>query len=113
MVIIIRPALCNDVRAIAEVHIASWRSTYRGIVTDEFLDRASVEDQVRQWSQALCPPQAQRFLHVAEDNAEKVIGFVGGGSELTHDPDYKGEIYVLYLLEEHQRKGFGRALLKA
>jgi hypothetical protein len=41
----IRRASQSDARAIAEVHVASWRETYRGIVPDAFLDALSVAER--------------------------------------------------------------------
>jgi hypothetical protein len=38
-------AQLSDARAIAEVHVASWKTTYRGIVDDAFLDQLSVHDR--------------------------------------------------------------------
>jgi len=37
----IRPALPNDAAEIARVHVDSWRSSYRGLLADEFLDSLS------------------------------------------------------------------------
>lgn len=39
----IRQATAKDGRAIAEVHVDAWRSTYKGIVSDEFLENLSYE----------------------------------------------------------------------
>jgi len=41
----IRPATPEDARAIAEVHVASWRYAYRGLLPDDVLDRLSVEER--------------------------------------------------------------------
>ena len=38
--IVIRPAQTADAPGIARVHVEAWRSTYRGIVSDAFLDNA-------------------------------------------------------------------------
>ena len=34
----IRPATLNDAPEIARVHVASWRSTYQGLLPDDFLE---------------------------------------------------------------------------
>src|SRR5687767_3602644 len=41
----IRPALPSDARAIADVHVRTWQSTYRGIVPDAYLDALSVDER--------------------------------------------------------------------
>ena len=40
----IRTATPEDARAIAEVHVASWRAAYRGVLPDTYLDRLSVDE---------------------------------------------------------------------
>ena len=42
--VIIRPDDVSDAVAIARVHVDSWRTTYAGIVPDDYLD-ASPTDQ--------------------------------------------------------------------
>jgi GNAT superfamily N-acetyltransferase len=105
----IREADLTDVAAIAKVHVASWRTTYRGIVPDEHLDRLSHE-----WSERalrnLLSAGCTRFVYIAEDAGGKVVGFACGGPERGGDAVYKGELYGIYLLEEYQRKGIGRRL---
>ncbi|BCW71541.1 hypothetical protein [Arthrobacter sp. NicSoilB8] len=34
----VRPAAEGDAARLAEVHVAAWRATYRGVMTDEYLD---------------------------------------------------------------------------
>ena len=43
--VVIREATPDDARAIAEVHVASWRWAYRGDLPAEFLDGLSVDDR--------------------------------------------------------------------
>ena len=49
----IRAATPADARAIAEVHVASWRVGYRGLVPDEVLAAHSVEKRTEQWEELL------------------------------------------------------------
>ena len=42
--VVIRDATPSDSRAIAEVHVASWRWAYRDDLPAEFLDGQSVDD---------------------------------------------------------------------
>ncbi len=108
----IRLATCDDARAIGEVQLSSWRTAYRGIGVDEFLDNASVDDRIALWTRILCDPESKTLVYVAEVDGQ-VVGFAAGGPERTGDAEYKGELYALYLLQTHQRKGIGRALLGA
>jgi GNAT superfamily N-acetyltransferase len=58
MPVAISDATPRDVEAIAALHAASWRATYRGIMPDDFLDREADADRLRHWRsrmQALGP----------------------------------------------------------
>ena len=107
----VREAKCDDAPAIARVHVASWRTTYRGIVPDDVLDNLSVEARERQWRGHLYRADDDTFVYVALDGLGAVVGFAHGGPERTGDPEHGGELYAIYLLVSHQGRGLGRSLL--
>jgi GNAT superfamily N-acetyltransferase len=108
----IREAGCEDARGIAEVHMGSWLTTYRGIATDEFLDAQSVEASAENWQRNLCREVRRSFVYLAEVEG-RIVGFASGGPERENDADFSGELYALYLLQAYQRHGIGSALLRA
>lgn len=104
----IRKAALADAKGIAKVQVDSWETTYRGIVPEEFLSGMRYAERERTWKSHI-PKQA---VFVAVDQ-EEVIGFSLGGLERTGNyPSYQGELYAIYILEEHQGKGIGRALFE-
>ena len=105
----IREATIADAGAIATVHVASWRTTYPGIVPDEHLASLDVEDRKRRW-RLIFDAAGEDFTYVAETQGGEIVGFAGGGPESTGDPVYRGELFFVYLLQTHQRKGIGRQL---
>ncbi len=107
---LIREATLADARAIARIHIDSWRSTYRGLVSDEFLDNLRLEDRLARWEQLLSFQQRGTVSYVAEDAPGQVVGFGYGGPERTGHPDYKGELWALHIAGPYQRAGLGRRL---
>jgi len=109
---VVRPASKADAAGIARVHIDTWRTTYRGIVPDEFLDRLDYEAGQEMWEQRTEQGEG-RFVLVAEVPGEGVVGFAAGGPERSGDATYGGEVYALYVLKAHQRKGIGRRLVVA
>ena len=112
----IRKAVSTDARELAVVHVDSWRSTYRGIVSDDFLESMSYDDREARWRgtlDALGAGNAKRVVFVAEDHDGRIVGFAMGGPHRDPDPEYSGELYAIYLLAEHQGKGLGRALVKS
>ncbi|HLA93567.1 MAG TPA: GNAT family N-acetyltransferase [Actinomycetota bacterium] len=108
----IREAEPRDARAIAEVHVGSWRAAYRGQLTDDYLDDLKVDDRLDQHRRTLEEPRAGWRTWVAEEGG-RVIGFaVTGPSEDADAQDKTGEVYAIYLDPEQVGTGLGRALFE-
>ena len=108
--ITIREATAKDARAIAEVHIASWKTTYRDIFPPEMLAELSVESRAALWEESLSKTSGIDFLFVAENASGEVIGFAGGGRAHDTIKGYEGELRVMYVLEHYHGFGVGRRL---
>ena len=109
----IRDAKPEDAAAIAEVHVASWRTTYPGIMPQEHLDALSVAEYEHLWWGRLRFAGLNKpLVSVVETEAGQVVGFVSGGAERSGDADYSGEIYALYFLHSFQKQGIGRKLVQ-
>lgn len=99
----IRPATASDLLAICDLQIDSWRSTYRGFVTDQFLD-VDVENILgAHWAEM--PGQRWLVETVWVDN--QLGGFIAVESELSCDA------YVdnLHVADWAQGQGLGRKLM--
>ena len=108
----IRPAATADCRAIAEVHVASWQETYGGLLPEAVIARQGVDDRETQWRRTLERDPRLSDVFVA-DHDGAVVGFVASGPCRTDALERDGEIYAVYLLRAHQRRGTGRALCRA
>ena len=106
----IREAVQADAGAMARVHIEMWRTAYAGIVPDEHLAGLSYERREAVWVQILSRDEPAQCNFVAETGGGEIVGFAGGGPEREGDRVYRGELYAIYLLQEHQRRGIGRRL---
>lgn len=105
----VRKARVADAKGIARVQIDSWRTTYQHIVSAEYLEKMDYDEREKRWQ--LIIPQENVFV-VEGENGE-IVGFSGGGIERTGNyPDFKGELYAIYLLESYQRKGLGKKLVE-
>ncbi len=113
--LLLRQATQADAAGIAQVHIDSWLSTYRGILADQLLDQLSLAERTENWAKWLEPSRPEQahpnWVWVAEIPSGQIVGFVCGGPERTGLPDFSGEIYALYLLDAWQGKGWGKRLL--
>ncbi len=104
----IRAARSEDVAAIGEIVVASWRHTFDGILPRDFLMSMSRRHQERRHSRTL----SLDFVHyvVAVTNDGEVIGFASGGPG--RDPDLvpRNELYAIYVKPGFERRGIGRRL---
>jgi GNAT superfamily N-acetyltransferase len=106
----LRQARLADARAIAVVHVDSWRTTYRGLLADGLLAGLSYDAREEQRRRALAAEDGPRRTFVAEA-AGRIVGFAVCGPERDGLAGYDGELYAVYLLAEAQRRGIGTALL--
>ena len=108
--VVIRDAMPSDARAIAEVHVASWRWAYRDDLPAEFLDGQSVDDRERSWSGWLAPDQPGAGTVVAVEHG-RVVGFCSFARSRDDDAiERTAEVLSIYLLPEVTGLGIGRDL---
>ncbi|MFI5842030.1 GNAT family N-acetyltransferase [Catenuloplanes sp. NPDC051500] len=128
-----RPATVSDASVLADIHVRTWRDTYRGFVPDEYLRaldpvrwRPFWQDRLRGQEHPSGTDQASQFgtdganqaapsgtLVLIQVNGGKPIGFVSYGPSRTGSPSGAGEIYAIYVLPQHQGGGGGRMLMAA
>jgi ribosomal protein S18 acetylase RimI-like enzyme len=97
----IRAAMLADALAIAEVHVASWRAGYAGLMRDEYLAALSVEQRAEMWETIIS--DGETTVLVAGPG---IAGFVAFNERT-------GEIGALYVDPARFRTGVGTALLAA
>lgn len=107
--IIIRTATPGDIPGMARVHVDSWRSTYRGIVPDEYLAKLAYENSEARMRRQI-EDGGERLIMLVAAQGETIIGFASGGSEREGRPEFTGELYAIYLYKESQGQGIGRML---
>ena len=108
---VIRTTQSDDARAIARVHVDTWRTTYTGIVPDEHLSNLSYDRAQANWLEYLSNPDSETHAFVAEDEAGQIVAFASGGPLREPLDDYDGELYVLYVLKAFQGMGYGKLLV--
>lgn len=108
----IRPAEPGDAPGIAHVYVSCFRTTYPGMMPQDYLDSMDETMLTARWSQRLEHRAARGATFVAEVD-DQVVGFASGGPEREGDTRYRGELYAIYLLEDWQHRGLGRELAEA
>ncbi len=106
----VREAALDDAAAIARVHVASWRTTYRGLLHDEFLASLGEEPYTERWRRVIGDGSSRVFV-VDEDG--DIVGFASCGRERAGEVGFAGELYAIYVLDSAQRHGHGRELVRA
>ena len=109
----VRKANAADASAIAHVYVQSWRSTYGGILPAHTLKYMSETQETLAWWRSLCRVDAHENTFVAQTPDGTVVGFASAGPNRSGTLRRRAELYTLYLLEQHHRKGFGSALVQA
>lgn len=97
---------------IAGVLVDTWRSTFRGLLADDFLDGMSREEQAVRHARRMGAPGVC-YLVAVEPSAGEIIGFVNFGPGRGKVPDDIYEIYALYVRAEHQGSGIGTTLVRS
>ena len=106
----VRPAVLGDAAAIARVHVATWRTAYRGMLPGDFLASLTEAHYADRWRRGIGDGASRVF--VAEDTSG-VVGFASGGRERAGEDGFGGELYALYVHDRAQRRGYGRDLVRA
>jgi ribosomal protein S18 acetylase RimI-like enzyme len=107
----LRPITKQDATTIAQLHIRSWRSAYRGILTDLYLDGAIEDERLATWRSRLDGSDSAGFGFVAEQGHEHPVGFVYAYPDA--DSEWGTLIDNLHVMAEARGSGIGRRLMAA
>lgn len=105
-----RRATVDDAAAIAALRIDSWRTTYRGVMPDAYLDGMRAEESTAMWTQVLLADVPTIAIHVAEAGDE-LVGFASGMLLMPEKFGLDAELTAIYLKPIAQHGGVGRRLL--
>ena len=109
----IRTGAPADAAALGRIYVETWRAAYPAILPGHVLTTMSEARQTAYWRRAIKHAGRTGFVLVAETDADGVIGFASAGAARAAAGSYRGEVYTLYVAQDHQGLGFGRALLTA
>ena len=99
-----------DFDAVVALHCASWRSAYRGILSDAYLDGDLLTDRLEVWHSKLSMMTDRQFGWLAKHEGEPV-GFVF--ASIDEDPTWGTLVDNLHVLPSYHGAGIGRGLLTA
>jgi GNAT superfamily N-acetyltransferase len=111
----VRPAHPADALAMAEIHVATWCTDYRGFAPDDYLAALSISDESRIYLDIIRGAGTAGFIAEGADGRAQGISTCGPFRDEGYrlDGRYSGEIYNLYVLPEGRNTGVGRELVRA
>ena len=101
--IMIRQATEEDAWQIADILVEDWKTAYRGIIDDDFLDAMSVEERYQR------ELQRYRIYRVAAAGKE-ILGFTW--NEMSGDEASDCEIIAIYVRYGKRKSGIGKLLFR-
>ncbi|MEW2614642.1 GNAT family N-acetyltransferase [Streptomyces sp. NPDC047880] len=108
----IREMALADCDRVAEIRVGGWRSAYRGLIPQSYLDGLSVGADAERRRAYLAQADGSVVNLVAEDAGGELVGWA------CHGPYREGEIltgdaelYAIYVHPDQLGRGVGRALL--
>jgi ribosomal protein S18 acetylase RimI-like enzyme len=105
-----RIATPKDIETIAKLHALSWQNSYRGMLTDDYLDNHVLTDRIEVWTQRINEPVENQIIILKEiDNT--VVGFVCAYGSQTDE--FGTFIDNLHVLPTYKGKGIGRDLMRS
>lgn len=106
---VIRRRERKDCEAIAKLITICWNETYRGLVSDEFLDGLykNEEDRIKNSYEKFDENDNHQFVLEVDG---KVVGWMNIGD--SDEGSEYGEIHAIYILNEYKGFGYGRKLVE-
>lgn len=105
----VRSVRPDDGPVLADLHVASWRSAYRGILSDAFLANEVEGERRAVWTARMTDwDPARSFAEIAEIDG-RPSGFVCVMRDMA--PEHGALLDNLHVLPGHRGSGMGRRLL--
>ena len=107
----VRRASVEDAAEIANVHLNSWRETYRDLLPQEFLDQLPLtfKHRMNMWKQFVSENKKHIFVAEAKTGIVGFSVFVAARDASMYG---YGEVEAIYLLKNFKGKKIGATLLK-
>jgi GNAT superfamily N-acetyltransferase len=98
----------RDAAALGHIQVTSWRSAFRGIASDDYLDHmVNEEHQAEDWKEILA--DCDQVVIVAEIDG-RPVGYAWAHREEDPEIEWDAELISMHVLPELKRRGIGRNL---
>lgn len=103
-----RLAGVGDAAAVGALHAASWRTAYRGLLADDYIERRLDADRAAAWDERLRAPSPRQRVILAQQGA-RLTGFAC--VFLAEDPELGSLLDNIHVDPRARRHGLGSRLL--
>ena len=103
---VIRKATLEDALDIAKVHVDCWKTTYKSVVPQEYIDSLSYKSKANKWTEIIASG-SNIFIALVDEN---IVGFIDTG--MGFDDGRDTDLFAFYVLEQFQRKEIGSKLFQ-
>lgn len=107
---IVKKAAMQDVAAISQIHAASWKEAYKGLVPQAYLDQLKNDFWEAAFTQWIGDKRLEVLLLL---DSSTPVGTVAYGKARDERYSSYGEIVSLYVLPSYFGRGVGKELLEA
>jgi GNAT superfamily N-acetyltransferase len=105
----LRQAVTSDAETIAALHTESWQSSYRGILSDDYLDNVIFDERKNYWQESLNAPEPERRYILIAEQAGEVVAFVS--VFLDEEPEFGALLHNLHVRSHLKGQGLGKLLM--
>jgi len=109
--LVLREATLQDSAAIARLHADSWRSAYRGMLSNDYLDHRVYSERDAVWQQRFSESAKNPFFAILAELENDLAGFACVFPD--QDPIYGAFLDNLHVVPQRTRQGIGKRLLSA
>jgi len=115
MSVIIRNAVPADAEQITRAHVESWKTTYRGIFPDDWLDKSpeTIAKNIENRRVRIAQDPDLGWPEIVAEVDGKIVGLASGGVNRNPDFPYQADLCAIYLLKEYQNQGIGKLLVRS
>jgi GNAT superfamily N-acetyltransferase len=105
----LREATKSDSVAIAHLHAESWRSAYRGMLSDDYLDNRAHADRAAIWESRSAEIARKPFFAIVAEAGAQLAGFACVFPQ--DHPTFGSFLDNLHVAPQSKGQGIGRRLL--
>ena len=101
----------KDIHAVSEINIHAWRSAYKDIISQQYLDELDIKKSEVNWAEGFTKHNDLiRLVCLSEEGI--VCGYLCGGRARDKNGKIDGELYAIYVSPNKKRNGCGELLFK-